>query len=90
MKHFSPMIPLLGSQLYKMSMTHSITNGTWILQDLSPKHKVVGSKWVYKLKLDIDGLVACYKARLVANGFTQKARLDYKVTFSPIVKFDSI
>ena len=45
--------------------------GTW---DLVPKPgdtNIVSCKWVYKLKCDEKGQVSRYKARLVAQGFTQ-------------------
>jgi hypothetical protein len=31
-----------------------------------------------------------YKVRLVVNGFTEKKGVDFKETFSLVVKFDSI
>lgn len=41
---------------------------------------------MYKLKRNIDGTIARYKARLVAWGFFQQYGLDYKEIFSPVVK----
>ncbi|GJU08101.1 retrotransposon protein, putative, ty1-copia subclass [Tanacetum coccineum] len=44
----------------------------------------VGSKWLFKKKTDMDGIVHTYKAHLVAKVFTQTYRVDYEETFSPI------
>ena len=54
-------------------------NGTWELVDLPPNRKAVKSKWVFKLKAD-----GCYRACLVAKGFTQIPGIDYDETFSPV------
>ena len=61
-------------------------NNTWVLVPSSPSHKVIGCKWVYKVKLLPDSSVESYKARLVAKGFHQTHGLDYCETFSPVVK----
>ena len=42
----------------------------------------IGSCWVYKIKTKLDGLVECYKVRLVAKGFAHKYGMDYKETFA--------
>jgi len=68
------------------SMTH---NDIWDLVELPEGWKRVGCKWVFKTKRDSQGNIECYKARLVAEGFTQKDGIDYKETFSPISNKDS-
>lgn len=64
--------------------------GTWILVPPPTDRSIVGSKWVYKVKKNHDGSVSKYKARLVAQGFSQEYRVDYSDTFSPIVRHTTI
>ena len=52
--------------------------------------KIIGSKWVFKCKVDENGDMERYKARLVARGFNQKYGFDYDETFSPVIRFESI
>jgi len=59
---------------------------TWSLVPLPACKNVVSCKWVYKIKSSSNGVIARYKARLVAKGFLQQYGLDYKETFSPVVK----
>jgi Reverse transcriptase (RNA-dependent DNA polymerase) len=64
-------------------------HGAWELCELPPGCKAIGSRWVYKVKLNSDGSVECYKAQLVAKDFSQKPHLDYTETFAPVAKFAS-
>ncbi|KAM1097337.1 hypothetical protein ACFX15_014262 [Malus domestica] len=50
------------------------TQGTWQLVSSPPNRTIIGSKWVYKVKKNLDGSVSRYKARLVAQGFSQVVR----------------
>ncbi len=61
-------------------------NKTWTLVDLPKGRTAVGSKWVFKLKRDVNGNVSRYKARLVARGFSQKFGIDYDEVFAPVVR----
>jgi hypothetical protein len=48
----------------------------------SERAKLLGTKWVFKLKRDENGKIVRWKARLVAQGFKQRQE-DYDATFSP-------
>jgi hypothetical protein len=65
-------------------------NDVWDLVEKPEGRKVVGSKWVFKKKLNADGSIARYKARLVAQGYSQQRGLDYDETFSPVVRAESV
>ncbi|GJS40536.1 retrotransposon protein, putative, ty1-copia subclass [Tanacetum coccineum] len=65
-------------------------NKVWVLVDLPPGCKTVGSKWIFKKKTDMDGIVHVYKARLVAKGYTQLYGADYEETFSPVTDIRAI
>jgi hypothetical protein len=58
---------------------------------LRPKgRKVIGSKWVFRVKQGPDGTIQKYKARIVAQGFTQVEGIDFDQTFAPVAKFSSL
>ena len=44
--------------------------GTWVLEEPPPGANIIGSKWVFKAKKDAAGIIAHFKARLVAQGFS--------------------
>lgn len=64
---------------------------TWTLVP-PPKRKqnIVSCKWIFKRKYDEDGQIDRYKARLVARGFSQKYGIDYRETFAPVVRLNTL
>ena len=65
-------------------------NEVWDLVELPKDKKTVGSKWVFKTKRSANGTVERHKARLVAQGYSQRYGQDYDETFSPVVRFESL
>ena len=55
----------------------------WELVDLPVGRKAVGTRWVYDIKVDVYGNVTRHKARLVAQGYSQRKGIDYNETFAP-------
>ena len=64
--------------------------GTWEVVEVPKGVNVVGSKWVFRAKKDAAGNVVRYKARLVAQGFSQVPGVDYFDTFAPVARLASI
>nr|GEW79968.1 hypothetical protein [Tanacetum cinerariifolium] len=65
-------------------------NDVWVLFELPPNVRTVGSKWLFKKKTDMDGVIYIFKACLVAKGFTQTYEVDYAETFSLVAEIRAI
>lgn len=63
---------------------------TWVLTELPPGKQPFGCKWIFTTKRDKDGNVERYKARLVAQGFSQQYGEDYDATFAPVARITTL
>jgi len=54
------------------------------------KHKPITCKWVFDIKLNDDGTLKKYKARLVGKGFMQRYGESYLDVFAPTASKDSL
>ncbi|KAD5962053.1 hypothetical protein E3N88_13526 [Mikania micrantha] len=63
-----------------------IDNKTWKLVPRMPNMNIVRSMWIFRHKLNSNGTLDRYKARLVCDGRSQQVGIDCGETFSPVVK----
>jgi hypothetical protein len=61
-------------------------NNTWTLVDLPKDRNAIGCHWVFKVKQGDTMETSRYKARLVAQGFTQQYGEDFDEVFAPVTR----
>ena len=67
-----------------------MTKKTWILADNPEDVPIVKNKWVFVMKKNKDGNIDRYKSRLVAMRCSQRYGVNYKETFSVVVRFTTV
>ncbi|KAJ9539198.1 hypothetical protein OSB04_031931 [Centaurea solstitialis] len=67
-----------------------IKNNVWLLVPRPRKRTIIGSKWIFRNKLDEIGTIIRNKARLVAQGYRQEEGIDYDETFAPVARLEAI
>ena len=65
-------------------------NNTWELVPRPKDKNVIGTKWVFKNKLNSNGEVIRNKARLVCKGYAQQEGIDFEETFAPVARLEAI
>ncbi|GJX16287.1 retrovirus-related pol polyprotein from transposon TNT 1-94 [Tanacetum coccineum] len=63
------------------------------IKELVPQPKnltIIGTKLVFRNKLDENGVVSRNKARLVAQGYNKQEGIDYYETYAPVARLESI
>ncbi|GKA93132.1 putative ribonuclease H-like domain-containing protein [Tanacetum coccineum] len=62
----------------------------WILVDLPKGKRVICTKWIFRNNKDERGIVTRNKAKLVAQGYTQKEGIYYDEVFAPVARIEAI
>jgi len=65
-------------------------NNTWELVSRPKDKNVIGTKWIFKNKLNENGEVVRNKARLVCKGYAQQEGINFEETFAPIAILEGI
>ena len=65
-------------------------NDVWTLVPRSEGEYIIGTKWIFRNKIDKEGNVIRNKARLVTQGYSQMERVDYNETFASVACMESI
>ena len=56
-----------------------------------PKHHpIIGTKWVFRNKMNEQGVITRNKARLVAKSYNQEEGIDYDETYAPVARLEAI
>ena len=65
-------------------------NNTWEIVPRPKDKNVIGTKWVFRNKLNEDGQVTRNKARLVCKGYAQVEGIDFDETFALVARMEAI
>ncbi|GJZ40360.1 retrovirus-related pol polyprotein from transposon TNT 1-94 [Tanacetum coccineum] len=84
----------LGDESWIVAMQEElnqfVANDVWELVPQPRNMTIIGTKWVFRNKLDENGIVSQNKARLVAQGYNQQEGIDYDETYAPVARLESI
>jgi len=65
-------------------------NNVWELVEKPDNYPIIGTKWVFRNKLDENDIVIRNKARLVAKGYNQENGINYEETYAPVARLEAI
>ncbi|GJY99081.1 retrovirus-related pol polyprotein from transposon TNT 1-94 [Tanacetum coccineum] len=84
----------LGDESWIVAMQEElnqfVANDVWELVPQPRNMTIIGTKWVFRNKLDENGIVSRNKARLVAQGYNQQEGIDYDETYALVARLESI
>ena len=77
-------------QAMKEELDQIEKNHTWELVPRPHFKNMIGTKWIFKNKLNENGDFIRNKARLVCKGYAQQEGIDFEETFASIARIEAI
>ena len=65
-------------------------NKVWNLVPRPNDHSIIGTKWIFRNKMDEHSNIVKNKAKLVVQGYGQKKGIDYEETYTPVARLEAI
>ena len=62
----------------------------WNLVPRPNDHSIIGTKWIFRNKMDEHSNIVRNKARLVTQGYSQEKGIDYEETYAPVARLEAI
>ncbi|GJS42503.1 retrovirus-related pol polyprotein from transposon TNT 1-94 [Tanacetum coccineum] len=81
--------PLENIVSMQEELNQFIANDVWELVPQPRNMTIIGTKWVFRNKLDENGIVSLNKARLVAQGSNQQEGINYDENYAPVARLES-
>ena len=77
-------------QAMKEELYQIVKNDTWESVPRLEDKNVIGTKWVFRNKMNEQGKVVRNKARLVCKGYSHQEGIDYEETYAPIARMEAV
>ncbi|XP_075521449.1 putative mitochondrial protein AtMg00820 [Primulina tabacum] len=62
----------------------------WHLVPRPDNMKIIGTRWVFRNKMDENGSIIRNKARLIAQGYRSEEGIDFDESFAPVARLEAI
>ncbi|GJX62646.1 retrovirus-related pol polyprotein from transposon TNT 1-94, partial [Tanacetum coccineum] len=80
----------LNQRTMQEELNQFIANDVWELVPQPKNMTIIGTKWVFRNKLDENGVISRNKARLVSQDYNQQEGIDYDETYASVARLESI
>ena len=84
----------LGNSNWVVAMQDELNqfprNDVWSLVPIINEMNVIGTKWMFRNKMDENGNIVRNKVRLVVKGYNQEEGIDFDETHAPIARLEAV